>query len=173
MLKSECDKLYKGRCSCLGRKIYTAPTETHWCETRTTEVVVIDTYYLPKDKSIFFGNPEHEITKISKEFMELLKDKKKVQFTAHIQKLVAQQGIYEYLRTHTMKWREESDFLPAWVWMIESGYNKERDLHNEQHGIKFIKQVITKTRRFTIHNGPYTTHTTYPPYHVDFNAGTV
>lgn len=166
MLRSECDKLYQGRCSCIKNflKKERTPEEDHWCSSQTTEVTVIDFYNLPSNTTRFVLSDE-EISLEAKPFIKQIKEDKKMMLSEKIKKYPnGSTDIFVIMR-----WQKEADFLPSWIWMIESGYNDKRDLYNKKNNIKFSKQVITSSANFTIEEGPYTTKTQYPPYHVVFD----
>jgi hypothetical protein len=168
MLRSECDKIYKGRCSCLGKNATTKlENEPHWCESQTHEALVIDTYHLPPGKTRFYGQKSVGITEISHDFFKQIANDKKVLISAETKPIL--NSAYKTQIRITMKWFKEADFLPTWIWMIESGWNKSRDEWNKIHDIGFVKQVITKNYRFIVSEGPYTTKTEYLPYHVPFD----
>ena len=77
----------------------------------------------------------------------------------------------EGYRRYLIQLAKSSNLIPlSWIWMIESGYNAQRDAYNKKHGITFSKQVITKTAKFTITEGPLSTTTADAPYHVDLRA---
>jgi len=161
MLREECDKIYKGRCSCKGG-VMNEPGQEHWCTTQTDQVRVVDTYHLPAGTTGFYW-ADNSINLQSRSFMDQIKGGEKCTLTFKMDK----QADGSKIVTVNMLWPLESDFLPSWIWMIESGYNKQRDEHNSKYNIKFSKQVTTKTANFTISAGPYTTNTPYSPYHVE------
>jgi len=163
MLREECDKIFNGKCGCLGGKENQPNSnEAHWCSTQTSEAKVIDTYHLPPGTNMFYM-ANHDINFQSRGFMDQIKNGKKCILTFNVQP----QEDGSKIMVVDMTWPLESDFLPSWIWMIESGYNKQRDEYHKAHNIKFSKQVITKTANFTLSTGPYTTNTTYLPYHVE------
>jgi hypothetical protein len=164
MLRSECDKLYQGKCSCLGKSLNTIKlfNEEHWCSSQNTEATIIDIYHLPLNITKFVLSND-EISLSSRAFMSQIKDDKKIIFSQNIKK--NNDGSTDEIIV--MKWFKEADFLPSWIWMIESGYNVKRDQYHKENNVKFSKQIITKTANFTITEGPYTTNTNNPPYHVD------
>jgi hypothetical protein len=163
MLREECDKIFHGKCGCLGGKQNTS-TQSHWCNTQTSEVKVIDTYHLPPGTNIFYM-ANQDINFQSRSFMDKIKNGEKclLKFS------VDPQPNGHKIVVVDMTWPLESDFLPSWIWMIESGYNKQRDEYHAKHNVKFHKKVITKTANFTLSTGPYTTKTEFLPYHVDLN----
>lgn len=164
MLRSECDKLYHGKCSCVAKSIERLPGEDHWCSSQINEATIIDSYHLPPGIERFYGNNNFDVAKISGDFfIDIVKDRK-----VHIMKNTRTLKDNSVQLIVSMKWHKEADFLPSWVWMIESGYNAKRDQYNKENNIEFSKQVITKTANFIITAGPYTTNTNNPPYHVDF-----
>ena len=167
MLKEECDKIYNGRCSCLSG-IKTPVGQEHWCSTKTDPVRVIDTYHLPPNTTMFYM-ASHTINLQSRGFMDQIKQNEKctVEYSSQDNDDGSKITIID------MSWNLESDFLPSWVWMIESGYNAQRDAYNKKHGITFSKQVITKTEEFTITEGLLNTNTANAPYHIDLQAQTV
>lgn len=164
MLRSECDKLYHGKCSCVAKSIERLPGEDHWCSSQINEVTVIDFCHLPRGIKRFYEN-NFGIAKISGDFFKDIVKDHKVQIIKNTRTL-KDESVQLIV---TMKWPKEADFLPTWVWMIESGYNEKRDQYNKENNIKFFKRIITKTANFIITTGPHTTKTNNPPYHVDFN----
>jgi hypothetical protein len=172
MLRAECDKIYKGKCSCLGLNARTKlENEAHWCESQTHEATIIDTYYLPPNTTRYYGQKGLSLTQLSSSVFKQLEDEKKVLISKESRKVVSDS--YDTQLRVTMKWFREGDFLPTWIWMIESGWNRERDEWNRQYGIKFIKQVVTNNNRFIVSEGPYTTKTEYLPYHVPPNQNLI
>ncbi len=165
MLRSECDKLYHGKCSCVSKTIAKLPEEDHWCVSQTSEATVIDSYHLPQGIERFYGDNAYDVAKISGDFFKDIVKDRKVQIVKNRRTLEDKSVVLIV----TMKWHKEADFLPSWVWMIESGFNAQRDQYNEENKIVFSKKVITKTASFTIDKGPYTTNTGYAPYHIPYN----